>query len=63
MTLHAADVKQTSRELGADLCGIASVDRFEQAPKGFHPCDVLPECQTVIVLARRFLNSTLFARM
>lgn len=60
MTLCAAAVKQAARELGADLCGIAPVERFKQAPKGFHPCDVLPDCQSVIVLARRFLNSTLF---
>lgn len=61
MMLHAADIKQAAHELGADLCGIAPIERFEQAPKGFHPRNVLPDCQTVIVLARRFLNSTLFA--
>jgi epoxyqueuosine reductase len=49
-------------QFGADLCGIASADRFENAPEGFHPRDVLAECQSVIVLARRFLKSTLFAK-
>jgi epoxyqueuosine reductase len=39
-------IKQMAVELGADLCGIA----------------VLPECQSVIVLACRFLKSTLLAK-
>ncbi|MCP4218513.1 MAG: epoxyqueuosine reductase [bacterium] len=61
MRINNAKVKAMARELGADLCGIASVDRFGEAPEGFHPHDVLPGCQTVIVLARRFLKSTLQA--
>lgn len=55
-------VKNMSFQFGADLCGIATVDHFENAPEGFHPRDVMPECQSVIVLARRFLRSTLFAK-
>ncbi len=62
MSLTFADVKKAATDLGAVLCGIASVDRFAQAPKGFHPCDVLPECKSVVVLATRFLTSTLSAR-
>jgi len=60
--VSSADVKKYATELGVDLCGIASIDRFEDAPEGFHPRDVLPECQSVIVLAGRFLKSTLFAK-
>jgi epoxyqueuosine reductase QueG len=37
------------------------VDRFGDAPKGFHPCDVLPECRSVVVLASSFLKSALRA--
>lgn len=44
---------------GADLCGIASVDRFRDAPEGFHPADVLPGARSVIVFARRFPAGTL----
>ncbi|PKM49749.1 MAG: epoxyqueuosine reductase [Firmicutes bacterium HGW-Firmicutes-7] len=44
---------------GADLCGIASVDRFDAAPEGFHPKDVLPSCQSVVVFAKKFLKGTL----
>ena len=55
-------VKKLSFEFGADLCGVASADRFEHAPEGFHPRDVLPGCQSIIVLGCRFLKSTLYAK-
>ena len=32
---------------------------FSEAPKGFHPNDVLPSCRSVVVFARKFLNGTL----
>jgi epoxyqueuosine reductase len=35
--------------LGADVCGFASIDRFGDAPEGFHPCDIYDACKTVIV--------------
>ena len=60
--IDSVSVKKVAVELGADLCGIASVDRFDGAPEGFHPRDVLPDCQSVVVLACRFLRSTLFAK-
>ena len=53
------DIKQILYEMGADLCGIASVDRFDEAPQGFHPCDILPSCKTVVVFAKRFLTGAL----
>jgi epoxyqueuosine reductase len=62
MDKGSVSVKKIAFELGAALCGIASADRFENAPEGFHPHDVLPECQSVIVLACQFLKSTLFAK-
>ncbi len=59
MDVHSLYVKKAATDLGADLCGVAAVDRFRDAPKGYNPCDVLPECRSVIVVAARFLNSTL----
>jgi len=47
-------IRETASGLGATVCGIGSVDRFMDAPKGFHPNDVLPSCRSVIVLGRRF---------
>lgn len=41
-------VKEIMFALGADLCGIASIDRFINAPRGYHPLDVLPTCKSVI---------------
>lgn len=43
--------------LGADLVGIASVDRFAGAPAGHHPSDWLRGCRSVIVLALRQLEA------
>lgn len=48
------EVKNIALSVGADLCGIASVDRFGDAPKGFHPLDVFPACKSVISFAVRF---------
>ncbi len=41
----------------ADLVGIASVSRFDGAPDGHKPEDILPDAKTVIVCAKRFPNS------
>lgn len=57
--MNASDVKERLFAFGADLCGIAGVDRFCDAPAGFHPTDVLPSCKSVIVFANRFLAGTL----
>jgi epoxyqueuosine reductase len=62
MNISTVEIKNTAYTLGADLCGIASIDRFMEAPQGFHPTDVLPSCKSVIVLATRFLRSTLHAK-
>lgn len=56
------DVKQLKQFVlsrGADLCGAASVERFEAAPEGYHPRDVMPTCRTVIAFACRFPVGTL----
>jgi epoxyqueuosine reductase QueG len=36
-------------KLGADVCGIAHIDRFASAPKGFSPADLFPACLSVVV--------------
>lgn len=52
-------VKEILFGLGADLCGIAGIDRFDDAPEGYHPTDVLPTCRSVISFACRFPIGTL----
>lgn len=55
----SAEIKTYFINHGADLCGVASIDRFSSAPEGFHPCDVLPTAQSVIAIAKRFPAGTL----
>lgn len=60
--MNSQEVKDIFFSLGADLCGIASIDRFEDAPIGYHPLDVLPSCKSVISFACRFPVGTLFCK-
>ena len=55
-------IKKSISQYGADICGVASAARFANAPKGFHPCDVYPDCRSVVVFASRFPLSTLQAK-
>lgn len=54
-------IKKRLTQLGTDICGIGSVSRFSDAPKGFQPVDIYPDCKSVIVFACRFPLSTLKA--
>jgi epoxyqueuosine reductase QueG len=53
MVLDADDVKQFAKSIGADLIGIASTDRFDSAPLGHKPEDLLRGAKSVIVMAKR----------
>ena len=55
-------IKEIMFSLGADLCGVASIDRFDDAPKGYHPLDVLPTCKSVISFGCRFPVGTLICK-
>ncbi|MGE5296177.1 MAG: 4Fe-4S binding protein [Solirubrobacterales bacterium] len=46
-------IKDLAGNLGADLCGIAPVERFDDAPAGFRPRDVFPQAKSAVVVARR----------
>jgi epoxyqueuosine reductase len=59
--INSEKIKQLIKDLGADLCGIASVDRFKDAPEGFHPIDIYPECKSVIVFLKRTPISSIYA--
>lgn len=47
-------IRNLTYSLGADVCGIGSIDRFEEAPKGFHPLDIYPEAKSVISVGKHF---------
>lgn len=57
--MDSSEVKRIMFSLGADMCGIAGTDRFEDAPEGYHPLDVLPACKSVVSFACRFPVGTL----
>lgn len=57
--MNSEEVKKALFSLDAELCGIASLDRFDGAPSGYHPLDVLPSCKSVISFACRFPSGTL----
>ncbi len=46
-------VKNAAKKFGADLVGIASMDRFEGAPKQMDPRQIFPEAKSMIVLGFR----------
>lgn len=53
-TLTAKEkIRKYAKQIGADLCGFASMDRFEGAPKQMDPRYIFPEAKTCIVLAFR----------
>ncbi len=53
------NIKELGCFYGADLVGIASADRFVNAPSGHHPTDVLSTAKSVIVLATILPRNTL----
>jgi len=44
--------------LGAEVCGVANIDRFVDNPKGFHPSDIYSDCKSVIVFAKALPKGT-----
>jgi ferredoxin len=58
--MNAADLKEKLRDYALsehiDMIGFAGIERFENAPAEFHPCNIYPETKTVIVIAIRVLR-------
>ena len=54
-------IKKMARDLGADLCGIAPVERFKDAPRGFRPSDIFKQARSVVVIAKRLPDSALLS--
>jgi len=52
-------LKEFAREAGADLIGIAGIDRFKDLPQEKDPQAIFPETKTVILLGRRITRGTL----
>jgi epoxyqueuosine reductase len=60
MTDRERKIKSLTIGLGADLCGVATPERFTGAPEGHRPTDIYPDCKSVIVFAKRVPGETLF---
>ncbi|NPV06407.1 MAG: epoxyqueuosine reductase [Anaerolineae bacterium] len=52
-------VKEHARQHGADLVGVASMDRFEGAPKQMDPRYIFPDAKAVLVFGFRIPRGTL----
>lgn len=50
------ELKEQSFNLGADLFGVVEASRFDDAPSGHRPTDVLPGAKSVIVLGMKYLD-------
>lgn len=59
--MNSITIKNITCELSADLCGIAGVERFQDAPPGFNPSDIYSECESVIVFAKKVPSGVLSA--
>ncbi|MBI3946645.1 MAG: 4Fe-4S binding protein [Armatimonadetes bacterium] len=58
-TALSTAVKQVARKAGADLVGIASIDRFDNAPREVHPRSIFSKTESVIALGCRMLRGAL----
>lgn len=57
--IEAGEVKRYARECGADLVGIANVERFRDIPPDHNPVSIFPEVKSVIVIGKRITRGTL----
>jgi epoxyqueuosine reductase len=50
------EVVDMAKGMGASLVGVAPVERFDGAPTGHHPAELLPGAQTVLTFGMRILD-------
>lgn len=53
-------IKEIVLKAGADVCGIANIERFAGAPEGFHPRDIFQGCRSVVVFGKRLPKGLAF---
>ncbi|HBX23229.1 MAG TPA: epoxyqueuosine reductase [Desulfotomaculum sp.] len=59
MLLQTAKLKNLARELGADKVGTAPSERYNQAPPGHRPGEILPGAKSVITFTYRLNDGPL----
>ena len=59
--ISSDNVIEIALKLGVDACGIASIDRFANAPAGFNPKDVYSKCESAIVFLKTMPSAVVLA--
>lgn len=59
--MNSVDLKRAARQLGADVCGIAAIEQFGNAPDGFHPTNIFADARSVIIIGCQFPDGTFLA--
>ncbi|PIW31681.1 MAG: hypothetical protein COW28_06920 [bacterium (Candidatus Ratteibacteria) CG15_BIG_FIL_POST_REV_8_21_14_020_41_12] len=57
--INSKEVKEYAKKCGADLIGIASIERFKDVPAQHNPSSIFPEAKSIIVIGRRITRGTL----
>lgn len=52
MKLTAKMVKEAAFRAGCGDVGIANIERFKSAPRMMHPCNIFPDCKSVITIVQ-----------
>lgn len=55
--MDSGQIKKIAKSFGVDICGIANIAGFKDAPPGFKPNDILIDCHSVIVYGKAFSKS------
>ena len=53
------DLKKLALDEGADLVGVASMDRFQAAPEMTHPAGILPDAKAVVVIGIKYPDAAI----
>ena len=61
MGIEKRQIHELAKSFGMNMFGVASVDRLRTSPEGRHPCDVLPNCKSVIVVGVKLLDGIIQA--
>lgn len=57
--MNSKSIKHQALKNGVQLCGIAPINRFDDAPVGFSPLDLFPQTQSVISFGKQIPKSLL----
>lgn len=57
--LDRTKLQAAAKEAGADIFGVANIERFDDLPPEKHPRSIFPETKSVVVIGRRITRGTL----